>query len=167
MIVYTSSDSGEPLRDAFIELLEVAGFEIVGEDEPVRGSFYQRLFFRRRNPNATRKLRELAEEAVRAAELKYINTPRSESDEREANAIARLTEAMSTTDEAVVCTSSILFIKTGGRVLCRVLTETEIRAVQSNPELMRTPQELLQALSQPRAPGRPGDLTPGLPQNGT
>jgi serine/threonine kinase PknH len=145
--VYTTNDDGEPLRDAVVEVLEVAGFEVVSRDDPVRGSWFQRLFVRHRDSAAVKKLGELAEEAVRAAQLKYINTPRSESDEREANAIARLAEAMSNETDAVVFTSSILFIKTGGRLVSRVLTEAEIRKVQSNPELMRAPQELLQALS--------------------
>ena len=164
LTVYTSNDNGEPLRAAVLELLDVAGFEIVDAEQPIRGSWFQRMFIRERESGAVNKLTELAEEAVRAAELKYINQPRSESDEREANAIARLAETTKDMDEAVVCTSSILYVKTGRRVLSRVLTEAEIRTIRANPQLARTPEDLLRVLSAltPKpiepAPGANADL---------
>jgi hypothetical protein len=97
------------------------------------------------------KLADLAGKLERAAELKYIATPRSESDEREANAIARLAQAMETMNEAVIRTSSVLFIKTAGQVLAWVLSEEEIRILNDNPHLMRSPQEILESLPALRA----------------
>jgi hypothetical protein len=144
--VYTSNDEGEPLRDAVVEILTVCGFEIVAQAPAERGSWFQRLMARRRDSQAMEKLGELAGKVERAAELKYINALRSESDEREANAIARLAEAMSTMDEVVVRTSSVIFIKTGGRVLAWVLAEDEIRLLNDNPQLMRAPAELMDVL---------------------
>lgn len=151
--VYTSSDDGEPLQDALVDLLDVCGFGIVEYGEIQRGSWFRPLRIRSRDSNAVDKLAELLGKVERAAELKYISTPRSETDEREANAIARLAQAMENMDEIVVRTSSIMFIKTGGRVLAWVLSEEEIRIFDENPHLMRSPKEILDSLPKLRQEG--------------
>ncbi|MGO1052728.1 hypothetical protein [Crossiella sp. CA198] len=145
--VYTSDNVGEPLRDAVVELLQVAGFAVVGKDTPVRGSWFQRLRVRG-DAKAVDKLGELAGKLERAAELKYIATPRSENDEREANAIAKLAEAMKDVDEVVIRTSSVLFVKTAGCVMSIVLSEEQIRCLDRNPQLMQAPAKVLDALAE-------------------
>lgn len=149
--IYSSSDAGEHLRDALLDVLNICGFDFVAATYPVVGSWFQRLFVRERDSTAGKRLEHLAGRLERAAELKYINTPRSETDEREANAIARLAEAMATMDEVIIRTSSVLFIKTGGRVLSWVLTEDEITVLNDNPQLMKSPLAILDAL--PRIKG--------------
>ncbi|MCK2239195.1 MULTISPECIES: ATP-binding protein [unclassified Crossiella] len=145
--VYTSDNVGEPLRDAVVELLQVAGFAVVGKDTPIRGSWFQRLRVRG-DDQAVDKLGELAGKLERAAELKYIATPRSENDEREANAIAKLAEAMKDVDEVVIRTSSVLFVKTAGCVMSIVLSEEQIRCLDRNPQLMQAPAKVLDALAE-------------------
>jgi hypothetical protein len=154
--VYTAADDGEDLRDAVVDVLELCGFEIVLRMEPERGSWFQRLLLFRRDSRAADKLVEVLQKVERAAELKHIAAPRSESDEREANAVARLAEATGGHDEVVVRLSSVLYVKSGGRVIARVLTEDEIRVLDENPQLMRSPVEILDGLSQLRE-------TAGLP----
>jgi hypothetical protein len=46
-------------------------------------------------------------------------------------------------DEVVVRLSSVLFVKSGGRVVARVLSEDEIRLLVARPELLRGPTEIL------------------------
>ncbi|MCO1574479.1 hypothetical protein M8C13_01740 [Crossiella sp. SN42] len=145
--VYTTSDNGEALCQAVAELLQVAGFELAGAEPPVRGSWFQR-FRVRGDSKAVDKLGELAGKLERAAELKYIATPRSENDEREASAIAKLAEAMKEVDEVVIRTSSVLFVKTGGCVMSIVLSEDQIRCLDRNPQLMRAPGQVLDALAE-------------------
>jgi pSer/pThr/pTyr-binding forkhead associated (FHA) protein len=144
--IYTSSDDGELLQDATVGLLDVCGFDIAAYGEIQRGSWFRQLRIRSRDSGAVDKLAELLGKVERAAELKYINTPRSENDEREANAIARLAEAMENVDEIVIRTSSILFVKTGGQMLAWVLSEEEIRILDRNPHLMKSPKEILDSL---------------------
>jgi hypothetical protein len=146
--IYTSSDDGERLQDALLEVLELCGFELASQEEPQRGSWFRRLHVRSHDAHAKDKLNQLAGKVERAAELRYINAPRSASDEREANAIGRLADAMSTMDEVVIRTSSLIFIKTNGRVVSWVLTEEEIRVLNDNPQLMKSPLQLLDALHQ-------------------
>jgi hypothetical protein len=156
VLVYTAADDGEDLRDAVVDVLELCGFEIVLRMEPERGSWSQRLSVFRRDSRAADKLVEVLQKVERAAELKHIAAPRSESDEREANAVARLAEALGGHDEVVVRLSSVLFVKSGGRVVARVLTEDEIRVLDENPQLMRSPTEILEGLPRLRE-------TAGLP----
>ncbi|TCO62555.1 DUF6879 family protein [Actinocrispum wychmicini] len=148
--VYTSADDGEPLRDAVVELLDVAGFDVHELSEPARGSWFQRLSVRRRDSRAMEKLSALAGKVERAAELKYIDAPRSETDEREAKAIAKLADAMAGVDEVVIRTSHVLFVKTSGRLVSWVLTENEIRMLHENPQFMRSPHDLMAALDKVR-----------------
>jgi arsenate reductase-like glutaredoxin family protein len=144
--VWTSDDRGENVRDALLDILGIAGFDTVDQAYPVYGSWYQRIFVRQVGMDAQDKLAQLAEKVERAAELKYIDTPRSQTDEREASAIARLVESLGGTDEAVIRTSSILLIKLEGRVVSWVLSEDEIATLSANPQLMRSPIEILEAL---------------------
>ncbi|TDV56247.1 hypothetical protein [Actinophytocola oryzae] len=145
--VYTAADDGEALRDAVVAVLEVCGFDVEEAEEPQRGSWFQRLFASRGESAAVDKLVDVLHKVERAAELKHIAAPRSESDEREANAVARLAEALGDHDEVVVHLSSVLFVKSGGRVVARVLTEDEIRLLATRPELLRGPAEILDALA--------------------
>jgi diguanylate cyclase (GGDEF)-like protein len=145
--IYTSDDNGEPLRDAVLEILAVCGFDVIGQAPIERGSWFQRLIVRSRNVRSHEKIGEVVGKVERAAELKYISAPRSESDEREANAIARLAEAMQSRDEVLVRLSSIIFIKTGGCVFAAVLTEAQIRLLNDNPHLMRAPAAMMDALT--------------------
>jgi hypothetical protein len=144
--VWTSSDQGERVRDAMLELMELVGFETVDQAYPAFGSWFQRIFVRQPGLDAQDKIAQLAEKVERAAELKYIGAPRSENDEREARAIAQLVDALANTDEAVIRTSSVLLIKVDGRILSWVLTENELLILNANPQLMRSPIDILEAL---------------------
>jgi hypothetical protein len=172
--IYTSSNNGERVRDAVVEILEASGFERVVEGVPVSGSWFQRIFVRRTDASAVDKLAELMGKVERAAELKYIATPRAHNDEREATAISHLAEAMHDIDEVAIRTSSLIFLKTQGRVLSWVLTEDEIRILDARRDLMKSPRDIIDALPHLREimaseipdclPGMPSkpELPPGL-----
>ncbi len=126
--IYTSSDDGELLQDAMVGLLDVCGFGIAALGEIQRGSWFRQLRIRSRDSGAVDKLAELLGKVERAAELKYINTPRSENDEREANAIARLAQAMETRSLSVrvLSCSSRLAVKCSPGSLARKKSEYSI-----------------------------------------
>ncbi|KAA2261512.1 hypothetical protein F0L68_17215 [Solihabitans fulvus] len=114
------------MRTALAELLQVCGFESITYGTSEKGSWFGKLFTRAPDGKAVQKLGHLARKVERAAELKYIGGQRSENDEREANAIAKLAQAMESQTEVVIRTSSVLFLKVDGRVLAWVLSEAEI-----------------------------------------
>jgi hypothetical protein len=94
-----------------------------------------------------KKLGDVAAKLERAAELHYIQEPRSKSDEREANAVASLITALQSTDEAVIYLSSILFVKINGSVTAHVLSEKQILQLSEDPSLLRDPRTLHKQLA--------------------
>ena len=143
--VYISADDPSQVVAALVELGQVVGFTVLPVGEPEIGSWFQRLglVFR---PGAKEKLAELAAKAERAAELHAILQVRSQNDEREANAVGRLIEALGTTETAVIQISSIIVVKVDGVIISTVLTEDQIKHLSHNPELLKDPRAVLDAL---------------------
>ena len=92
------------------------------------------------------KLAELAEKAERAGELKYIYTQRAQSDELEANAVATVINALNGIDSAVIQLSSVIVVKSDGRVIARVISEKELSVLRECPELLKSPRDILTTL---------------------
>lgn len=145
--VYISADDPREIVAALVELGEVVGFTLVRVGEPEIGSWFQRfrVVFR---PGAREKLAEIAAKAERAAELHAILQVRSQNDEREANAVGRLIEALGTTETAVIQISSIIVVKVDGVIVSKVLTEEQVKRLSLNPELLKDPRAVLDALKQ-------------------
>jgi hypothetical protein len=161
--IYTSKDDGEGLRDAVVDIMETAGYEVVSSDVPERGSWFQRLFTRQNDPRTAEALSQMIMLAVdnrltastvgtvvQARNIRdislHVDARRPASDEPAANVVARLLEACEAHDEVVICTSAVLLIKTAGRVTCWEPTSEEILALKANPHLMRSPQDLIDTL---------------------
>ncbi|QQQ77467.1 hypothetical protein IOD16_02730 [Saccharothrix sp. 6-C] len=133
--------------DALVALGLVFGFTVVRVGEPEIGSWFQRLglVFR---PGAREKLADLAAKAERAAELHAVLQVRSQNDEREANAVGRLIEALGATETAVIQISSIIVVKADGVIVSKVLTEEQVKHLSHNPDLLKDPRAVLDALKQ-------------------
>ncbi|WP_410634952.1 ATP-binding protein [Amycolatopsis sp. cmx-4-83] len=158
--VFTSGDEGQPVRDALVDLLEIAGFSIVSRDVPEHGSWFQRLFVTKKDPQAGEELGRIVATAVanhlagtvngkvvQARDISIRNEPGAGQNEQEANAIARLLDACQVHDEIVLCTSSTVLVKVDGRITCWVPTAEAMRVLRTDPRLMRSPKELLDVLS--------------------
>lgn len=145
--IYLSADDPRPVLDALAELGEVYGFTTLHLGEPEIGSWFQRLGLAFR-PGAKEKLADLAAKAERAAELHAILRVRSQNDEREANAVGRLIEALGGTETAVIQISSIIVVKVDGVIVSKVLTEEQVKHLSHNPDLLKDPRAVLDALKQ-------------------
>ena len=145
--IYISADDPREILAALAEVGAVFGFMVVRVDEPEIGSWFQRLnlVFR---PGAKEKLADLAAKAERAAELHAILQVRSQNDEREANAVGRLIEALGTTETAVIQISSIIVVKVDGVIVSKVLSEEQVKHLSRNPDLLKDPRAVLDALKQ-------------------
>ncbi|MET9265238.1 hypothetical protein [Amycolatopsis sp. NPDC004079] len=165
--MYTTANDGTPLQEAVVELLEAIGLEAELWDRVHRGSWFRRFRTRAQDRAVADKLTDLASKLERAAELKYIDTPRSESDVREANAVAQLLQQTGADEEVVICLSSVLFVRTRGRVVVKVLTEDEIRVLKEYPSLLMAPADILNGLArfqiQPRTASEQAALRPTSP----
>lgn len=148
MSVYTSTDEPpEELIRALAQLLRTAGLSVTHEGGIERGSWFKSWRVRESRAGGLRRLARLAEKAERAGELRYIYGARAESDEREANAVATVIGTLDGVDSAVIQLSSMIIVKFDGRIICRVLTETEVRMLGKHPELLKAPGDLFSALS--------------------
>ncbi|EOD60171.1 Transcriptional regulator, SARP family protein [Amycolatopsis vancoresmycina DSM 44592] len=159
--VHTSGDDGQQVRDALVDLLQVAGFDVISGDVPQHGSWFQRLFVTQKNSRGGEELGRLVAAAVanhlggtvngsvvqgRDIHLNH-NTAGAGPSEQEANAIARLLEACQAQDEVAVCTSSFVLVKVDGRITCWVPTTEAMRVLRANPHLLHSPRELFSTLS--------------------
>ncbi|MEV4053467.1 tetratricopeptide repeat protein [Amycolatopsis sp. NPDC049688] len=159
--VHTSGDDGQQVRDALVDLLEVAGFDVISGDVPQHGSWFQRLFVTQKNPQGGEELGRLVAAAVanqlggtvngsviqgRDIHLNH-NTAGAGHSEQEANAIARLLEACQAQSEVAVCTSSFVLVKVDGRITCWVPTTETMHILRANPQLLHSPRELFETLS--------------------
>ncbi|MFE9748361.1 hypothetical protein ACFYOT_25935 [Saccharothrix saharensis] len=158
--IYTSVDEPHAIIEALRRLAERFDIKIEPDGDIQRGSWFRRFKLRINAAEAPKKLADLAAKAERAAELRYIGEVRSTNDEREANAVASLISALDTTDEAVIQLSSLILVKTGGVVVSQVLTEQQIKHLQSNPGLLKDPRAILDALKQ----GAPVYVPTGQPR---
>lgn len=149
MSVYTSTDEPpEELIRALAQLLRTTGLSVSHEGEIERGSWFRSWRVRESKAGGLRRLGRLAEKAERASELRYIYSTRAESDEHEANAVATIIRTLDAVDSAVIQLSSIIIVKFEGQIICRVLTEAELKLLREHPELLKTPSDLFSTLSE-------------------
>jgi hypothetical protein len=148
MAVYTSTDEPPPeLLRALGRLMRVAGLTTVETSEVERGSWFRRWRLRETGVERANKLVALANKAQRAGELHFIQQVRARADEHEANAVTSVIRALEGVESAVVQLSSVLIVKHGDGLVCRVLSEREIGILADHPELLKAPAELLGLLS--------------------
>ncbi len=153
--VYTSGDDGTALRDAVVDLLEAAGYVITAQQDPERGSWFQKLFVRRRNPDAAERLVTAVENAVtnevattkvgsvvQAGQISFAHAPALTNDERLVNSIARLLEAAHGHENVAVLLPPLLLIKVGPVVVSWQPTAEEWNIIEANPQLRLSPREL-------------------------
>jgi hypothetical protein len=149
MSVYTSADEPPPeLLRALGRLMRLVGLETVETSDVERGSWFRRWKLRVTRTDSARTLARLAKKGERAADLHFIQTVRAQADEHEANAVASVVRAAEGMDSAVIQLSSLIVVKHGGALICRVLTEREIGILADHPELLKSPAELFQILSE-------------------
>lgn len=163
--VYTSGNDGTPVRDAVVNLLEAAGFAITTSHSPQRGSWFQRLSARQKEPDAAALLAAAVSNGVNSNNVSNVvqsgiissvqihatDTPR---EERIANAIARLMEACRGHEEVIVYMPPVLVVKIGAMLTAWEPTYDERRVIDANPALLHSPHKLLAAMTALRADGQ-------------
>jgi hypothetical protein len=105
-----------------------------------------RYFAKLRHPEVTRRL----EKGERAIELKVLDAQQADVDQKQAEATARLIEALRDTPEAVIQAGSVLLVKTstpvGQSIVCRTLTAEEMIRIKREPGLFEKPVQLLEMI---------------------
>jgi hypothetical protein len=160
LMVFTSGNDGSAVRDAMVDLLEIAGYSITAEQAPERGSWFQRLSAKQISPEASKTVAAtLAATVTNGLTADTINTvlqggeiavevhlPHTTREERMAGVIARLLEACRGHDEVVIYMRPILLIKIGSSIIVREPTDDEHHLITANPRLLHAPRDLLAEL---------------------
>ncbi|MGW2220133.1 hypothetical protein ACWCSD_34535, partial [Nonomuraea sp. NPDC001684] len=135
----------EAVQSAVAEWLTAQGLEISWEGDPIIGSFW-RTFLTRFRKGAEDHLDEGMALAGRAVGLYGLDTRQAEVNQKEAEAFAKVMEALATVDSAIIHHGTLLVVKHAGTVVRRELSQLEVEALRKNPVLTARPDIILQEL---------------------
>lgn len=114
----------ETIQNTTGDFMEAMGFELKTEDEPVYGSFFQNLWFKRSKKLVGQELGEVYGKGKQALEAQYLNVPTAEASEKLANAAANLIKALESIDEGVLRMGSLIVVKIEREGKSLILAET-------------------------------------------
>ena len=140
------------IREAVQVLVESAGFagqELLTSE---RGSWWYRWIAKSGEVLRQPEVMDRLEKLERAVELNLLHRPQAEADEKQANAAAKLIEALRATPNAVCQIGSVLVVKTtdpvhGERIATKTLTQKQMIAIEQNDLILRDPRAILKVLS--------------------
>lgn len=145
--IYLADDHGhQEVQQALSDLLESFDFEIVDSLPPIRGSWYRDFIAVSRRALTSRELGERLQKVERGIELHLVHKQQAEIDSMQGDAVAKLLTALEHTPDALVQIGSVLLIKVDGVPAVRNLTQVELRYLEHNPRLLKSPATILEAL---------------------
>ena len=116
-----------------------------------------RVTLRRAEKKTQEDARSVLDEDIK---IDLVRGPQENIDARQADAVAEVLRALQETDNAVLQIGTILVIKVNGSVNVRELTTKELRYLERHQELMRSPEAMLTALTDPNTPFSSSRVTP-------
>ncbi|MFF4574105.1 hypothetical protein [Streptomyces sp. NPDC001410] len=150
-VYIASDDEGEISRiiQSVQELANALGYEEVGEPEVRRGSIFRRS--RAAAQVGMDELKSRLSKVERGLELAHLELRQAEVNTKESEAVSNLLTALEGTERACVQIGSVFLVKyvANGRqvVLVRNLTQLEMHALTTYPEILTRPEAALQALA--------------------
>ena len=140
----------ERIQNACGDIMEVLGYELEQKEEPVLGSFYQRIKFFLSSDKTKAELNEGYVKTKTALEIKYLNLPNAEATEKLANASANLILALQNVDDATLRMGSLLAVKQTkdgkSNVIIETLSPELVLLFDSNPQLLNNPSTIYSML---------------------
>lgn len=133
------------------DLIEVMGYRQVGDIEVERGSIFRRS--RAAADQVTDELKSRLMKVERAFELAQLELRQADVDIREADAVNKLLASLENVPRACLRVGSVLVIKyphpatDESVVIVRNLSQLELHALSRFPEIQRSPETALQALT--------------------
>ncbi len=136
---------------AIADVLSAYGFAVADEFPEIRGSWFKKWFAKSKEALSQPEVVERLEKVERAVELKAIDKPQADVDDKQASAIAKLIKALDKVPNAAVQAGSVLVVKLttpkGPVVQARTLTQIEMVELENNQLLLQEPAEVLGRLS--------------------
>lgn len=139
------------LTAALTALLEASGFSLADEFPVIRGSWFRKWFAKSKEALTQPEVAHRLEKIERAVELKTLNQPQADVDDKQATAIAKLVTALHDVPNAAVQAGSVLVVKlttpNGPVIQARTLSQDELVEIENNQLLLQDPAAVLGRLS--------------------
>lgn len=153
--VYVSEDDEKAIaaiRSAASSFGNELGFVTATSFKPERGSWFQKWIAKSREALTSQETEDVLKKGKRALELAAVHKKQAEVNRENAEAASAFIKAIENTPNAVAQFGSLLIVKltdNNGRcsVFTRDLSIKEMEYIESNPELTRNPQIILEKLS--------------------
>ncbi|NMH26494.1 hypothetical protein [Flavobacterium silvaticum] len=134
----------EGIQNACGDLMDALGFELEQKEEPVIGSFFQRLKFLFTSPKTKREAQDIYDKGKFALELAYLNMPNAEITEKLALASSNMMAQLEHVDEGVIRLGAIILVKYktdvgNSRIIINTLSPQLTALFDSSPQLMNDP----------------------------
>lgn len=153
----------EKIQNACGEFMDALGFELETEDEPIYGSFFQRLAFLTKDKKTKEEVSDLYAKGKKALEYKYLNGPTAEATSKLSSAAAELISSVRDIDEVVLRLGSILLVKTIRNGQQQLIVETVSHELadsfDNNPNLLKNPSAIYEYIIGER--NKQGDIDEG------
>jgi hypothetical protein len=151
--VYLDTDDeqiAERVVVAANRLAQVLGYEGVVDEETLTGSIWRKARASLKQGISSEEVSDRLAKVERAIELKYLELNQAEVDSKEAEAVATLINSLTDVPQACIRVGSILLVKYMNSsecvVVCRSMSQAEIRAFERFPEIQLNPRNAVVAL---------------------
>ena len=139
------------LSAAIDEVLAAYDFTFADEFPEIKGSWFKKWFAKSKEVLSQPEVIERLEKIERAIELKAIDQPQADVDDKQAGAIAKLIKALDNVPNAAVQAGSVLVVKMTNNnvstIQARTLSQEEMIALENNQLLLQNPAEVLGKLN--------------------
>jgi len=124
---------------------------VADEFPEIRGSWFKKWFARSKEVLSQPEVIERLEKIERAVELKAIDKPQADVDDKQAGAIAKLIKCLDKVPNAAVQAGSVLVVKLTTNnvpmIQARTLSQHEMIELENNQLLLQNPAEVLGKLN--------------------
>lgn len=136
----------EQIQNACGDFMGVMGFKLKEEEEPVYGSFFQKILFKLKNSKTKEELNEVYTKGKEALETIYLDKPNAQVTQIYSDAASNLLKSIEPVDEACILIGELFVIKVviDGRTIVIVRNRCrKLEAIlQSNPVLLHNPRAM-------------------------
>ena len=126
----------ERIQNACGDFMEALGYELEIKNEPVFGSFFQKIKFKLKQPKTQAEIDDLYNKGKQALEAKYLNLPTAEATEKIVNSASKIIESLATIDEAAIRLGAIIIVKIKKDGKTIIVSETVSPALASSLDNM-------------------------------
>lgn len=139
------------LSVAIGDVLAAYGFTVADEFPEIRGSWFKKWFAKSKEVLSQPEVIERLEKIERAVELKAIDKPQADVDDKQAGAIAKLIKCLDKVPNAAVQAGSVLVVKLTTNnapiIQARTLSQEEMIELENNQLLLQDPAKVLGKLN--------------------